>query len=214
MHNDGLNGKINNELDYQLNDISINTLKNLSGHYKNENHINLENLQQGMTLEDLKKEFQKFSGNYSDVLAQFSVMNEREQKLFILYSMFYFGQYFYIENIESIITEELFEQTRKLAFEFTKYGSQTGCDIKCHLSVDGPAITGIGYNVTGDLKSKYYIRNIDDLNIEILAKIANSGYSYRSEEEAIFQSLNEKRTQEKAEFQQLLESLLNTKVNF
>lgn len=196
----------------KITDINFDNSLNLNDYHDNNNlNINVNEFEKSMSLEELKKEFIKFNDNYLDVISMYHNMNERDQKLFILYSIFYFGLYFNIENIENIITNQVLMETRKLVNEFTRYGSHTGCALQCGFSVSGPSIRGVGYNVSGPLESQYCIKNVDVLNIEDIATVANSGYSYKTEEEANFQSLNDQRNQEMAAFNELLSTLINTK---
>jgi len=164
-----------------------------------------------VTIEDLAKEFDKFKGNYMDVIQQFSNMEERDQKLFILYSVFYFNLKFYRENADGIMTAEVLSEAKKLSAEFAKDGSHIGCVLECYFSIYGPCISGRGYNISVPIKSKTCIRDLNFLSIMDLSNFADSGYSAQTEEERFYQDLNQQRNEELFAFKELLRALINSK---
>lgn len=146
------------------------------------------------TLDELTKEFKKFEGNYIDVIEHFDMFSERDKKLFILYSLFYFELYFNKEDCLEIITQEALSEVSEHAIHLC-------------FSVHGPIIRNVGSNSSIPLKCNSSINNIEELNLIDLVKFANIGYSGVRDEEKMFLSLNKKREKEISAFYELLSKL-------
>jgi len=161
------------------------------------------------TFEQITEEFKKFEGDYETHVQNFPNMSERDQKLFILYSVFHLGLKFNREHFEGVVSSEVLEKTEQLSAEFVNYGSYTGCAISCSLVYDVPSFHGFGYNIIYPMECLTCFRSLDSLSVKELAVFANSGYSAADEEEMTFQALDETRNRELASFNQLLSTLVN-----
>lgn len=201
-------------IDKNINELSNDELLAIVSSYSKFQQQNLQDTDlYSMSIADLDKEFKKFKGNYKAMIEHFHEMEPRDQKLFILYSMFHFDLKFHSEDISEIMTNEVIQETRELSSEFTNYGSYTGCDIGFTRSIYGPCLRGVGYNVSVPLQSERCIKGLDLISVEELASIARMGYGASTEEESIFQSLNKERCNEIDAFNELTYSLNASKKN-
>lgn len=183
---------------------------NIHNVYLNSNFNSL-GISSGMSLEELEREFKKFSGDYLEALNKFRDMEPKDQKLFILYSMFHLGLMVDRENMDKIMTDDVLVEAKHLAKKFSDYGSYTDCAVGFVANGSELGIRGIGYNISELLKSNKCIKSVDSFSIDDVVSFADAAYSANSEEKHIFQLLNEKRSQELSAFQELVSTLKNNK---
>ena len=181
------------------------------------NQASIENsdMNDAMTIDELGREFKKFDGDYVNFAENFDSMSERDQKLFIIYSIFHFNYKFDFvnpENLERIFSSAVMKERKRMEEEYRNYSVVRKCDIGCDISLDGkPTLSGEGFNVSCFMKSRKIIKNIDSINLEDLLKLFENGYRYTaspSDEEAeALEYLNKKLQNELGAFRELMDRL-------